>query len=63
MLNTEIMKSFFKQILLLQKKYKIFDCKIYNMNKKGFQINQTVSDYIIFNKYSDSSVTLSTDII
>ena len=62
MLNTETVKRFFKQILLLQKKYEISDCKIYNMDKKGFQMNQTVSDYIVFDKNSGSSVTLDTDI-
>ena len=62
MLNTETVKRFFKQILLLQKKYKILNCKIYNINEKGFQIDQTVSDYVIFNKNSGPSVTPDTDI-
>ena len=32
------------------------------MNKKDFQMGQTVSDYVVFNKYSGPSVALSTDI-
>ena len=32
------------------------------MNEKSFQMNQTVSDYVIFDKNSDPSVTSDTDI-
>ena len=62
MLDTETVKRFFEQILLLQKEYEISDCKIYNMDEKGFQMSQTVSDYVIFDKNSDPSVTSDTDI-
>ena len=62
MLNTETVKRFFEQILLLQKEYEIPDCKIYNMDEKGFQMSQTVSDYVVFDKNSGPSVTSDTDI-
>ena len=62
MLNTETVKRFFEQILLLQEEYEIPDCKIYNMDEKGFQMGQTVSDYVIFNKNSGPSVAPDTDI-
>ena len=61
-LDIDIVERFFEQISVLQNEFDIPNWEIYNMDEKGFQMGQTVSDYVVFDKFSGPPVAPETGV-